>query len=1030
MFHRISAFLILVGMTLPTFAASRVSVQQLEQTINATQNSSDEGLARQLRDLHLTERLGSARLARLMTGLPGEKSRQALTALADEAAFLDPPAAEIPRAAAPSVTEQRRMMGLVVAYVSKTLPQLPNLFATRNTMHFLDSPQAYKAQDELTTPFRPLHFTGAFSVNVLYRDGRERIDAKNDHGKEEPPAENGLNTWGEFGPILSTVLLDAAQNRLVWSHWEQGQSGLLAVVSYAVPKEKSHYEVDYCCVADSEGADVRRYRQRVGYHGEMTIDPATGAILRLKIEADIRPGEPVAKASLIVEYGPVQIGGESYICPLKGIALSVAQTTSAEKDFLLSVSPMGAGGGFKPSLNSVVHSSSATTGPEQTLLNDITFGDYHVLRADAHILVPGEAVPADHIAQPVESVAANAPATSSANTATPVASPAPAAAPPADAGLPEVSVAAANAVPDIPTVHADNPSNGFSLRTTTRLVDVSVVAYDKKGRLVRDLTPNDIELYDNGVKQQIESFVLPPKPGAQAQLASPPMQSSETATQTFSNTGPHVGSGSVAPRSVGNTTILMIDAANLAFGDLNYTRSEMLRFLKTLAFGEPVGVYVLKGHGFQVLLKPTTDVVLTAETLKKWMPDAQDLANAQDEEQRNRREVEYVDDVKDLFAVNGNSPEGKSAAAQPTDPQLRAMGSDPARDAFLMMPAIAQSLTAIPGHKSLVWISSDNALADWSDKAVTAERGNTLMDPLALKAEEAMNNAHVSIYPLDASQLEAGGVAASAPQSNVQLNPAAAAATQAQLAGLPPSEQQEAEENLARSQRDINPGRIIDTMKQDMHPIQGPVRELADATGGHALRRAGDIAAELSNVVADGDAVYLLSFSPSGQPDDTYHHLTVKLVNHPDLRLRYRTGYLYAKEPATLKDRFRNAVWSPVDMSEIALAAHVEPDAKGDLIRLKIAAKDLDLKQAGERWNDQIAIFIAERDDSDLRAHLTGKTLALALKPATYQDLLRDGINFEEKVAPKAGDGSFRVVVVDENSGRMGSVTIPIEVAH
>ena len=121
--------------------------------------------------------------------------------------------------------------------------------------------------------------------------------------------------------------------------------------------------------------------------------------------------------------------------------------------------------------------------------------------------------------------------------------------------------------------------------------------------------------------------------------------------------------------------------------------------------------------------------------------------------------------------------------------------------------------------------------------------------------------------------------------SNVQINPAAAAAAQAQLAGLPPSEQQEAEENLARSQRDINPGRITDTMKQDMHPIQGPVRELADATGGRALRRAGDIAAELSNVVADGDSVYLLSFSPSGQPDDTYHHLTVKLVNHPGLRL-------------------------------------------------------------------------------------------------------------------------------------------------
>jgi hypothetical protein len=54
-----------------------------------------------------------------------------------------------------------------------------------------------------------------------------------------------------------------------------------------------------------------------------------------------------------------------------------------------------------------------------------------------------------------------------------------------------------------------------------------------------------------------------------------------------------------------------------------------------------------------------------------------------------------------------------------------------------------------------------------------------------------------------------------------------------------------------------------------------------------------------------------------------------------------------------------------------------------------------------------------------------GQTLGLRLKPATYQKLLPQGVPFEHAVAMKAGMASLRVLVVDENSGRMGSVTIP-----
>ena len=58
-------------------------------------------------------------------------------------------------------------------------------------------------------------------------------------------------------------------------------------------------------------------------------------------------------------------------------------------------------------------------------------------------------------------------------------------------------------------------------------------------------------------------------------------------------------------------------------------------------------------------------------------------------------------------------------------------------------------------------------------------------------------------------------------------------------------------------------------------------------------------------------------------------------------------------------------------------------------------------------------------------AKVTGKTVGLRLKPATYQRALSEGLVFDERVESRLAGGSLRVVVVDVNSGRMGSVTVP-----
>ena len=310
--RRVFCLLLLAGFSLPAFAvngsaSSKVTVAQLEQMLAADHAASDGEVADQLFGLQLTERLSAARFARLKAGLPGEKARQALLALADSSEFLNLPVAEIPAAAVPSPAAQRQTMQLVVSYVTQTLHRLPNFLATRETTRFEDRPQIlYTDSNIVIETYLPLHFVSKSSQPVVYRDGQEQADTgARKHGTPQSDSQ-GLVTRGEFGPILSTVLLDAAQSKLTWSHWEEGADGLEAVFSYAVPAQKSHYYVHANFIYDStnDGSYIsNEYHELAGYHGEIAVDPASGAVQRLMLEADLAPADPFVRSAIVVKYG-------------------------------------------------------------------------------------------------------------------------------------------------------------------------------------------------------------------------------------------------------------------------------------------------------------------------------------------------------------------------------------------------------------------------------------------------------------------------------------------------------------------------------------------------------------------------------------------------------------------------------------------------------------------------------------------------------------------------------------------------------
>jgi VWFA-related protein len=992
---------LLIACTPPAFAFRRVTVAQLSGIVEAEQTATDQKAAQQLATLELSERLSSAILVRLQVVLPGPESRQTLAILADQSAFLRLPAAQLDPRGVPSVTEQQEIMAKVVGYVTRMLPKLPDFFATRTTTTFENTPQTLN--ESVLVAYRPLHRLGSKDATVTYRNGTEAVAEKN---QRDGPSAQGLRTWGVFGPILSTVLLDAARSQITWSYWEKNSNGGRAVFRYAVPAERSHYWVDYCCVTEQgagSGAEPHPFRRTPGYHGEIAVDPAVGTVLRMTVEADLNPGDPVAEASIAVEYGPVELGGKTYFCPIKSISKSVAQTVQIASDYSYAVA-------LQPE-------------PLQTSINDARFDQYHLFQAELRILTgPEGANPtsAGKTAGPESGTAAAAQnyAPTAANeadgaiTATtqsgasiaPGATTAPVE--PRTSQPPEISVGPAAALPDAP-LHAQPAAaeKGFVLRTTSRLVDVSVVARDKKGHPITDLKLDDFEVDDNGRKQTLKSLSR----SATATEAAIP-----TSPGVFSNHAPPAGipgdiQAAAAPQA--SSIVLLLDGSNLSFFDLTHARGEILRFLRALPPGQPVALYAMKSRSFEVLTVETTDYALLAKKLAAWMPDSQDLAQAQDEEKRNRQQVDWASSG-DLAMMNGNSVTVTPGSELPGDPRIHQNNSNPRRDALLVLPMVARSLAALPGHKNLVWVTSDNVLADWSSSGPTVEKRSKLIDENTLNAQEAMNDAHVSVYPLDASQLEAGGIGADLRERNVV--PLGATSKSPGLA------------SLGDADPGMKPGRITAEMQQDIHPIQGTFRELADATGGHAFRRAGDLAAELKAVADDGRALYQLSFSPDLSADNKYHLLTVRVAGRKGIVLRYRTGYFYAAEPATMKERFQQAVWNSADATQISISVTPRHSPDGYELKLNIAARDLDLIHDGDFSSDKLDIFLVERDDAALSAKVTGQALGLRLSASTYQRVLRDGISIEQKKDSKPASGSLRVLVVDENSGRMGSVTLPV----
>jgi len=304
-----------------------VTVAQLQRFLTSKQaaKESDADLAIQLSSVALSEQLTPVTLSRLLAKADiGPKTTEQLQLLAFASVFNPPPLAEIPNAPLPDSAARQRIISAAMSYVNTTLHQLPDFLATRTTLSF-EKRLAQKGPKH-ARPKTTMQLAHKSNHEVAYRNGREIKDANS--------TDSGLTTWGEFGPILKTVFTDSFVGNVEWIRWQSSETGtLLAVFRFSVPQSASHYLIDFCCYRKSkEDPQEYSFRRKPGYHGELYIDPATGVIDRITLQAELTDADPVTASSIAVKYGHVDIGGKNYVCPIQGIAVSEVHNLVMESD--------------------------------------------------------------------------------------------------------------------------------------------------------------------------------------------------------------------------------------------------------------------------------------------------------------------------------------------------------------------------------------------------------------------------------------------------------------------------------------------------------------------------------------------------------------------------------------------------------------------------------------------------------------------------------------------------------------------------
>jgi VWFA-related protein len=539
--------------------------------------------------------------------------------------------------------------------------------------------------------------------------------------------------------------------------------------------------------------------------------------------------------------------------------------------------------------------------------------------------------------------------------------------------------------------------------TGSRLVVVPVVVTDSNGQPVKDLTSADFTILENGQAKKIKIY-----------------ERIQASTAPVTETTPQ---GAYTNRNLRQETphainIVLLDLVNTQWKDQVYARNSMVEFLSKSVNGDALTTLLVLGRGGlhlvhdfttdpQVLMtalrnmqmdnseKPGLDVVGPQQAVNLAGQGAESLAKAEGELPQGGPGI-----AAQAIGSAGSAAAERAQLDRLFEGEVRLATmyrEESLRTTLAAMQAISQAYGGLPGRKALIWATGSFPfdIADPEDASLMRS-GEMLTQTL-----QRLSDSNIAVYPVDVKGLTGVGgldIAANGAQtSRYMREPAGNYGTQMLL--------------RAKS--------------------EGTMDTFASMTGGHAFYNTNDLTGAFSRAANESRFYYLLGYYLDSEDLKKigWHKLKVE-VARKGVKVHTRAGFMVApgETKQDQEDNMAVAMFSPLEFTAVPLTVRW-----GEIKRVgdKYSAEfDMEVPGSAPQLGNNVTLsldFAAQAHTPQGKTEASvGQTIEADLKdPNAFRN---KGLMYKNVLTVPPGEYTFRFVVRDNVSGKMGAVSVPLKV--
>jgi VWFA-related protein len=563
---------------------------------------------------------------------------------------------------------------------------------------------------------------------------------------------------------------------------------------------------------------------------------------------------------------------------------------------------------------------------------------------------------------------------------------------------------------------------GLSLKITTRLVVIDVVARDKKDQVILDLQAPDFKIFEDGKEQRIGVFNFQHPVESDVALPENPARS----PNLYRNT-PHYSSNRAL-------NVILVDALNTTFLNQVYVRAEMVKFIEKLPQGQPIAIFTL-GRKLRMLQDFTADLTQLKNVIQALKGESSHVLS---DPTGTSAVPMTLQGAADQVAID-MAPQLRAQIQDFADQSVADQSDDRIQYTLNALTSLARMLAGYAGRKNLIWLSESIPFGVYPDvrgltrdsKDIRAQLGDNgpanvknlsankreYVDQLAL-ISNLLADAQVSVYPVDARGLVGGAF------FNVANNVGGQAGAGALVSKIE--------------------GKQADELFQAHYNM----RDIAEKTGGLAFYNRNDLDVAVRNGINDGSTYYMIGYYSSNKTWNGQFRKIQLRVNRPGAKLRYRLGY-YAVDRAEFEKKHpeqRNydlaAALNPdyPTATAIQFEATVLPPEPGQTkVRIDYAINSsylgfqVDANGLQRVQVDCAArVFLQKDIDHPLKSEAT--RVNGALQPEVFEKIKKSYFPCQLSMdLPPAAHYLLRLAVRDNTTGQVGTVnaevTVPVVAA-